>query len=58
MTNNEILNAYVGDTQVEKIYLGTDVVYSANTVPLYPFILDSDNNMYSGTPLSAQGVRF
>lgn len=56
MTNNEILNAYVGDTQVEKIYLGADVVYSANTIPLYPFILDSDNNTYSGTPLSTQGV--
>lgn len=27
MTNKEIQNAYVGDTQVEKIYLGADVVY-------------------------------
>lgn len=27
MTNLEITNAYVGDTQVEKIYLGTDVVW-------------------------------
>lgn len=27
MTNKEIQNAYVGDTQVEKIYLGTDVVW-------------------------------
>ena len=27
MTNDEILNAYVGDTQVEKIYLGTDIVW-------------------------------
>lgn len=27
MTNNEILNAYVGDTQVAKINLGTDIVW-------------------------------
>ena len=27
MTNKEILNAYVGDTRVEKIYLGTDIVW-------------------------------
>lgn len=33
MTNLEITNAYVGDTQVAKIYLGTDVVYEA-TAPV------------------------
>ena len=27
MTNLEIANAYVGDTQVDKIYLGTDIVW-------------------------------
>ena len=32
MTNNEILNAYVGDTQVVKICLGTDVVYEATPI--------------------------
>lgn len=31
MTNNEIQNAYVDDTQVEKIYLGTDIVWP--TIP-------------------------
>lgn len=31
MTNKEIQNAYVGDTQVEKIYLGTDIVWP--TIP-------------------------
>lgn len=36
MTNLEITKAYVGDTQVEKIYLGTDVVYeAAPPVPVY-----------------------
>jgi len=32
MTNLEINKAYVGNTQVEKIYLGTDVVYEATPV--------------------------
>ena len=32
MTNKEIQNAYVGDTQVKKIYLGADVVYEATPV--------------------------
>ena len=32
MTNLEITNAYVGDTQVDKIYLGADVVYEATPV--------------------------
>lgn len=32
MTNLEITYAYVGDTQVDKIYLGTDVVYEATPV--------------------------
>lgn len=32
MTNNEILNAYVGDTQVEKIYLGTDIVWPTTII--------------------------
>lgn len=32
MTNKEIQNAYMGDTQVEKIYLGADVVYEATPV--------------------------
>ena len=42
MTNNEILNAYVGDTQVEKIYLGTDIVWP--TIPPEP--------VYSAMPLT------
>lgn len=33
MTNKEIQNAYVGDTQVEKIYLGADIVWP--TTPVY-----------------------
>ena len=32
MTNKEITKAYIGNTQVEKIYLGTDVVYEATPV--------------------------
>lgn len=32
MTNLEITKAYVGDTQVDKIYLGADVVYEATPV--------------------------
>ena len=32
MTNFDINKAYVGDTQVEKIYLGADVVYEATPV--------------------------
>lgn len=32
MTNLDINKAYVGDTQVDKIYLGTDVVYEATPV--------------------------
>lgn len=32
MTNKEIIKAYIGNTQVEKIYLGTDVVYEATPV--------------------------
>lgn len=32
MTNFDINKAYVGDTQVDKIYLGTDVVYEATPV--------------------------
>lgn len=32
MTNKEIQNAYVGDTQVAKICLGADVVYEATPV--------------------------
>ena len=36
MTNLEITNAYVGDTQVEKIYLGTDVVW-------LPYYAEEDN---------------
>lgn len=32
MTNLEITNAYVGNTQVAKIYLGADVVYEATPV--------------------------
>ena len=32
MTNFDINEAYVGDTQVDKIYLGTDVVYEATPV--------------------------
>lgn len=32
MTNFDINKVYVGDTQVEKIYLGTDVVYEATPV--------------------------
>jgi hypothetical protein len=36
MTNLEITNAYVGDTQVEKIYLGTDVVWGGSEPePIY-----------------------
>ena len=34
MTNKEITKAYIGNTQVEKIYLGTDVVYE--TTPVGP----------------------
>jgi len=33
MTNLEITNAYVGDTQVEKICLGTDIVWQGETPP-------------------------
>ena len=32
MTNKEITKAYIGNTQVEKIYLGADVVYEATPV--------------------------
>ena len=32
MTNKEITKAYIGNTQVEKIYLGTDIVYEATPV--------------------------
>lgn len=32
MTNFDINKAYIGDAQVEKIYLGTDVVYEATPV--------------------------
>lgn len=32
MTNFDINKAYVGDTQVDKIYLGADVVYEATPV--------------------------
>ena len=32
MTNKEITKAYIGNTQVDKIYLGTDVVYEATPV--------------------------
>ena len=32
MTNKEITKAYIGNTQVEKIYLGTDVVYEVTPV--------------------------
>lgn len=32
MTNLDINKAYVGDTQVDKIYLGADVVYEATPV--------------------------
>lgn len=32
MTNFDINKAYVGDTQIAKIYLGTDVVYEAAPV--------------------------
>lgn len=32
MEINEITKAYVGDTQVDKIYLGADVVYEATPV--------------------------
>ena len=32
MTNKELTKAYIGNTQVEKIYLGTDVVYEATPV--------------------------
>jgi hypothetical protein len=32
MTNLDINKAYIGDAQVEKIYLGTDVVYEATPV--------------------------
>lgn len=42
MTNNEIQNAYVGDTQVAKIYLGTDIVWP--TIPPEP--------VYSAMPLT------
>lgn len=42
MTNKEILNAYVGDTQVAKIYLGTDIVWP--TIPPEP--------VYSAMPLT------
>lgn len=42
MTNLEITNAYAGDTQVDKIYLGTDVVWP--TTPPEP--------VYSAMPLT------
>lgn len=42
MTNKEIQNAYVGDTQVEKIYLGTNIVWP--TIPPEP--------VYSAMPLT------
>ena len=32
MTNKEITKAYIGNTQVERIYLGADVVYEATPV--------------------------
>lgn len=32
MTNLEITKAYVGDTQVDKTYLGADVVYEATPI--------------------------
>ena len=32
MTNKEITKAYIGNTQVEKIYLGTDIGYEATPV--------------------------
>ena len=38
MTNLEITNAYVGDTQVAKIYLGTDVVWQQDTPEPAPYI--------------------
>lgn len=46
MTNLEITKAYVGDTQVEKIYLGTDVVWP--TTPPEP--------IYSAMPLTIQAL--
>lgn len=42
MTNKEITKAYIGNTQVEKIYLGTDVVWP--TTPPEP--------IYSAIPLT------
>ena len=44
MTNLEITKAYVGDTQVDKIYLGTDVVWP--TTPPEP--------IYSAMPLTIE----
>ena len=52
MTNLEITNAYVGDTQVEKIYLGTDVVWGGSEPePIYSAMPLTFNIISAGTIL-------
>ena len=52
MTNLEITNAYVGDIQVEKIYLGTDVVWGGSEPePIYSAMPLTFNIISAGTIL-------
>ena len=56
MTNLEITNAYVGDTQAEKIYLGTDIVWGGgepgpdySTMPLTFNIISGGTTTWRAT---------
>lgn len=60
MTNLEIVNAYVGTDQVEKIYLGADVIYSGGTGPVEDPMLRTPLTIEitdSGSTSPAFGIR-